>query len=56
LNLSQRDFVRAFLPQDHVRDETVGLSTLNQAANLLLGEFGVNVEQGYCVEAHIPEH
>src|SRR5207237_236759 len=55
LNLSQRLLVSALLPQDHVRDETVGLSALHEATDLLLCELGVDVEQGDRVERAIPE-
>ena len=55
LDLFEGDFVRALLPQDHVWDETVGLSTLHQATNLLLRELGIDVEQCDRVERAVPE-
>ena len=47
--------IAALLPQQHVRDVTVGLRALHQAAQLLLRELRIDVEQRDRVEGAVPE-
>ena len=47
--------MESLLPQQHVRDESVGLGALQQTAELLLGQLGIDVEQRDGVKGRVPE-